>query len=262
MEIITTQSEDNYKVPNLEKGLCVLELLVESQEGLTLQEIKNIVGLSQTTAYRILHTLIRLHYVLYIETSKRYVISHKMLSLGFKSLHERNLHEIVLPHLRNIRDIVKETVCFGVMSNEKAMFIEQALGSHPFCFVLSPGKLIDLHCSAPGKAMMAAMPESLLNHYLDKMSFTRYNERTITSRTAYLKELEEVRTLGYALDREEEMTGIMCIGSVIIDHTGHPCGTIWLVGPKDRLNPETIKADGELLAKTCKEISSELGYSI
>lgn len=262
MEIKTNQTEDNYKVPNLEKGLSVLELLVEAQEGLTLQEIKNKVELSQTTAYRILHTLIRLKYVIYIENSKRYFISHKMLSLGFKSLHERNLHEIVLPHLRNIRDIVKETVCFGVMSNEKAMFIEQALGSHPFCFVLSPGKLIDLHCSAPGKAMMAAMPESMLNHYLDKMCFTRYNERTITTREDYLKELEDVRLTGYALDREEEMSGIMCIGSVIIDHTGIPCGTIWLVGPKDRLDAQTIKRDGELLANTCLEISKELGYII
>lgn len=262
METKSNQTEDNYKVPNLEKGLCVLELLVEAQEGLTLQEIKNKADLSQTTAYRMLHTLIRLKYVIYIESSKRYVISHKMLSLGFKSLHERNLHEIILPHLRNIRDVVKETVCFGVMSNEKAMFIEQALGSHPFCFVLTPGKLIDLHCSAPGKAMMAAMPESMRNHYLDKMTFTRFNERTITNKSSYLKELEDVRTHGYALDREEEMSGIMCIGSAIIDHTGIPCGTIWLVGPKDRLDEETIKRDGELVAKTCLEISKELGYNI
>lgn len=260
MENKTTQSDDNYKVPNLEKGLHVLELLVESQEGLNLQDIKNKVGLSQTTTYRILHTLIRLGYVLYIESSKRYFISHKMLSLGFKSLHERNLHEIVLPHLRNIRDVVKETVCFGVMTNQKAMFIEQALGSHPFCFVLTPGKLIDLHCSAPGKAMMAAMPESMRSHYLEKMTFKRYNERTITTRKAYLKELEDVSDLGYALDREEEMNGIMCIGSAILDHTGMPCGTIWLVGPKDRLDEETIRMDGELIQKTCKDISIELGY--
>lgn len=262
METKTNQIEDNYKVPNLEKGLCVLELLVQAQEGLTLQEIKNRVDLSQTTAYRILHTLIRLKYVIYIEKSKRYLISHKMLSLGFKSLHERNLHEIILPYLRNIRDAVKETVCFGVMSNEKAMFLEQALGSHPFCFVLTPGKLIDLHCSAPGKAMMAAMPESLRNHYLSKMEFTRFNERTITTQAEYLKELEKVRTLGYALDLEEELSSIICIGAAIIDHTGIPCGTIWLVGPKDRLNKKTIKEDGELLAKACLEISKELGYKI
>ncbi|MGL5730336.1 MAG: IclR family transcriptional regulator, partial [Bacteroidales bacterium] len=181
MEKTPEIQEDPYKVPNLEKGLKILEVLVESQEGLTLQDIRSKVEVSQTTAYRILHTLIRHNYIYYIDHSKRYMITSKMLSLGFKTLHERNLHEIVLPYLKNIRDEVKETVCFGVLSSDKVMFIEQALGSHPFCFVLTPGKLIDLHCSAPGKALIAAMPDNMRDFYLNKIDFIKYNDRTITN---------------------------------------------------------------------------------
>ncbi|MGL5771466.1 MAG: helix-turn-helix domain-containing protein, partial [Bacteroidales bacterium] len=59
MEKTPEIQEDPYKVPNLEKGLKILEVLVESQEGLTLQDIRSKVEVSQTTAYRILHTLIR-----------------------------------------------------------------------------------------------------------------------------------------------------------------------------------------------------------
>ena len=39
------------------------------------------------------------------------------------------------------------------MGADKCLFIEQAIGSHPFCFVLSPGKEIDLHCSAPARRL-------------------------------------------------------------------------------------------------------------
>ncbi len=253
--------DDPYKVPNLEKGLKILEVLVESQEGLTLQDIRAQVEVSQTTAYRILHTLIRMNYVYYIDHSKRYMISSKMLSLGFKTLHERNLHEIVLPYLKDIRDEVKETVCFGVMSTDKVMFLEQALGSHPFCFVLTPGKLINLHCSAPGKAILAAMPDNMRDFYIQKIDFIKYNERTITDTASYLSELDNVQKSGYALDQEEEMTGIMCIGSAILDHTGIPCGSIWLVGPKDRLDNDTIRKDAEIIKNVCLKISQELGYT-
>lgn len=253
--------DDPYKVPNLEKGLKILEVLVESQEGLTLQDIRAQVEVSQTTAYRILHTLIRMNYVYYIDHSKRYMISSKMLSLGFKTLHERNLHEIVLPYLKDIRDEVKETVCFGVMSTDKVMFLEQALGSHPFCFVLTPGKLINLHCSAPGKAILAAMPDNMRDFYIKKIDFIKYNERTITDTVSYLSELDNVQKSGYALDQEEEMTGIMCIGSAILDHTGIPCGSIWLVGPKDRLDNDTIRKDAEIIKNVCLKISQELGYT-
>ena len=53
------KGEENYKVPNLEKGIAVLEYLSLRPHGETLQDIKNKLDISQTTAYRILNTLVR-----------------------------------------------------------------------------------------------------------------------------------------------------------------------------------------------------------
>ena len=147
--------DENYKVPNLEKGIAVLEYLSLRSAGETLQDIKSALDISQTTAYRILNTLVRLEYLNFSEDTKRYKLSRKLLTLGFRSLNEHNLLETVLPHLRDLRDQVKETACFGVLGDEKGIFIEQAQGHHTFRFVLSPGKPFELHCSAPGKAIMA-----------------------------------------------------------------------------------------------------------
>ena len=46
------KGEENYKVPNLEKGIAVLEYLSLRPQGETLQDIKNKLDISQTTAYR------------------------------------------------------------------------------------------------------------------------------------------------------------------------------------------------------------------
>ena len=145
------KAEENYKVPNLEKGIAVLEYLSLHTQGETLQDIKSALDISQTTAYRILNTLVRLDYLIYNEDTKRYKLSRKLLTLGFRSLNEHNLLETVLPRLRDLRDQVKETACFGVLGDRKGIFIEQAQGHHTFRFILSPGKPFDLHCSAPGK---------------------------------------------------------------------------------------------------------------
>lgn len=114
------KAEENYKVPNLEKGIAVLEYLSLYTMGKTLQEIKSELDISQTTAYRILNTLVRLGYLIYNEDTKHYKLSRKLLTLGFRSLNEHNLLEIVLPHLRNLRDQVKETACFGVLEIGRA----------------------------------------------------------------------------------------------------------------------------------------------
>lgn len=252
--------DENYKVPNLEKGLAVLEYLSLRSAGETLQDIKSALDISQTTAYRILNTLVRLEYLLFDEDTKRYKLSRKLLTLGFRTLNEHNLLETVLPHLRDLRDRVKETACFGVLGDEKGIFIEQAQGHHTFRFVLSPGKPFELHCSAPGKAIMAYLPNTTRERYLSYMAYPRYNERTITTREAYLKELDTVRKQGYAMDNEEELNGVICLGAPIFNYTGYPCGAIWVSGPKDRLSRETARATARSIKEVAGQISSELGF--
>ena len=255
------KGEEHYKVPNLEKGIAVLEYLSFHSSGETLQVIKAALDISQTTAYRILNTLVRLGYLNYDDDTKRYKISRKLLTLGFRSLNEHNLLETVLPHLRDLRDRVKETACFGVLGDQKGIFIEQAQGHHTFRFILSPGKSFELHCSAPGKAIMAYLPNTVRERYLSYMEFTRYNVRTITSREVYLKELEKVRQQGYAMDNEEELNGVICIGAPIFNYTGYPCGAIWISGPRDRLSNGVVVSFAECIKQVAQDILLELGYS-
>lgn len=253
--------EETYKVPNLEKGIAVLEYLSFHAEGDTLQNIRNSLDISQTTAYRILYTLVRLDFLLYSEITKRYRLSQKLLMLGFRSVNEHNLLEAVLPRLRNLRDEVKETACFGILGDTKGVFIEQAKGYHAFCFVLSPGKSFELHCSAPGKAIMAYLPKLVRDRYLDCMEFARYNDRTITTREAYLEELKQVVEQGFAVDNEEELSGVICIGAPILNYIGYPVGSIWISGPKDRLSNSILDSSIESIKHIALAISLEIGYT-
>ncbi len=253
--------ETTYKVPNLEKGILILEALANGNRSMTLQEIIHEVDISQTTAYRILHTLVRHGYLVHNEISKKYKLTRKILTLGFQTIQERSKLEVVLPRMREVRDMVKETVFFGVMGEEKGLFIEQVLGKYPFCFVIAPGKFFELHCSAPGKAIMAFMPDSMRNNYLEQMTYEKFNENTIQSEAVYLKELEKVRKRGYAVDMEEELHGVVCVGVPIFDYSNIPCGTIWISGPKDRLPPETLSASAEALMACSRTVSFELGFT-
>ena len=74
--------EENYKVPNLEKGIAVLEYLSLRSAGETLQDIKSALDISQTTAYRILNTLVRLEYLYFNEETKKYKLSQEELALA------------------------------------------------------------------------------------------------------------------------------------------------------------------------------------
>ena len=92
------------------------------------------------------------------------------------------------------------------------------------------------------------------------MDFTPYNERTITTKEDYLEELDKVRSLGYAVDNEEELSGVFCLGVPLLNYTGHPCGAIWISAQKDRLTKESLSFAIKEIKSIGQRISMELGF--
>lgn len=250
-----------YKVPGLEKGLEIMEYLSKYPAGRTLHEIQERLEIAQTTTYRILSTLIRLEYVGFDESSKRYILSRKLLMLGYRTLSEHSLLEAVLPRLRELRDMVHETTCFGVLGDAKGILIEQVQGDSTFCYIMSPGSSFALHCSAPGKAILAYLPKVERERVVAKMPFTYHNERTITSASEFERSLREVLKSGYAIDDEEELGGVMCIGAPILNHIGYPCGAIWTSGPKDRIMKNGIDSYIKAVMTIATQTSKDMGYN-
>lgn len=251
---------DLYNVPGLEKGLAILELLSRRDSWLTLQDITREVDVTPTTAYRIISTLLRMDYIMCNEKEKSYRTTRKMLRLGYQTIGEHDIIERVLPYIRFLRDIVKESVFFGVLGEEKGVFIEQAQSIHPFKFVLSPGSSFDLHNSAPGKAILAFTSNSIRDTYINKIEFTKCTNNTITTRSAYVKELEKVKKEGYATDLEETLLGVTCIGAPVFNFEGMPLGAIWISWPNSRMSDEIFNFIKEQLLESTTRLSKELGY--
>lgn len=254
------KKEETYNVPGLEKGLRVIELLASERKGLTLQEIVGSEDITITTAYRIMSTLVRMEYVSYNEYGKTYMLTRKMLSLGYQRLGEHDLMEHLLPAIRSLRDEVKESVFFGVLSDDSVICIEQAQGLHPFKFALNIGTNVSIHASAPGKAMLAYLPEGIRETYLDKMSYEIYTDNTIKDRGAFVAELQKISNLGYAIDMQETLLGVVCIGAPIFDYDGMPVGAIWVSGPDSRITQKDKKHIIEKLLTTTEALSAKLGY--
>lgn len=77
----------------------------------------------------------------------------------------------------------------------------------------------DLHCSAPGKVLLACADREFIEEYASA-SLEKRTENSITEKNLLLTELESVRQNGYATDCEGFGNGITCVAAPIFDHTG------------------------------------------
>ena len=184
----------------------------------------------------------------------------KMLMLGQKAISEIDLVGNSLPVMRTLRDHLHDTVALGVLNETEIIVLESVLGSHLFRFSLTSGHRICLHASAPGKAILAFLPVDQRSRTLQRITFSKYNEKTIISLSAFQRELASVREKGYSVDRGEEYSSIYCLGAPIFDRNAYPVAAIWVTGPDNRVKPSQYPSIGEQIREGALEISRVLGY--
>jgi DNA-binding IclR family transcriptional regulator len=256
------QELQRYHVPNLDRALTILELLAQHPDGLSMIEIAGILDFPNNSVYRITSTLFDHGYLSRDEHSKRFSLTRKLLALGYASLSEKNVIEMSMDIMRQLRDTTKETVLLATLLSEAMVVMEQVPGTHPFKFMVDAGSRIELHSSAPGKAMLAFLPQSETEEILGRMKMPRFNERTITHKNRFRKELKQVQAQGYAVDHGEELEGVHCVGAPIFNERGYPVASIWITGPGDRMPESSFDALGAQVIEHANRISQRFGYNL
>jgi DNA-binding IclR family transcriptional regulator len=110
-----------------------------------------------------------------------------------------------------------------------------------------------------GKAILSALPSDELDAYLKEINLERHGPNTITSPKKLRVELKETLKRGYAIDNEEFVAGLVCIGSPVYNNADGAYYAISLSVPTARLWEVEAKK-GELMIKSvCRELSEKLG---
>ena len=251
---------DKYHVPNLTRALKIFELLVEHPEGLTTSQMTSILKIPRNSVFRITTTLLEYGYLNRDEETKVFQLSQKLLTLGYAALSEQTLIEKSLGVMRKLRDQFKETVPLGILHGSEGLVVEEVQGLHSFRFVLEPGRKFHLHTAAPGKAMLAFLPEDEMDDMFRQINLKKYSNKTITDKEHFRKELKKIRKKGYAIDHAEEIEGMHCVGAPIFNRNGYPVSAIWITGPSHRLLEKDFPLIGEAVKKGTMKISQSFGY--
>jgi IclR family acetate operon transcriptional repressor len=254
------KSSKRYQVPNLERALRILEHLASCGSPCGVSDIARDLKLPKNSVFRILVTLHAQGYLERDDGEKTYCLSRKLLSLGYAAMGDATLVEKSLDVMRRLRDLTRETVLLGTLIDNHGVVVEQVPSPEPVKFLINVGHCFPLHTAAPGKAMLAFLPPEEREAILAKMSFTRFNERTITKRQAFDRELEATRAKGYAVDRGEEIESLHCVAAPVFDHRGRPLAAIWITGPSFRLREADFPRLAPFVVEKAEMISRRFGH--
>lgn len=258
----TISVERRDQVQSLVRALTLLNSLAEADDGQTLTEVAQRVGLTTSTAHRLLTTLEQERYVHFNSERRSWSVGVQAFVTGNGFLKTRNLVASARPHLRALMEESEETVNLAVEEQYAAVYLLQVECRQMMRAFARPGGRVPLHCSSVGKALLMAMPEADLSHFLRQRSLRRVTAGTIHTPAALRANLVQARERGYAIDDEEQAIGLRCIASPVFNENGESIAAISVSGPMARISDARIPVLGDLVRRKADAISIQIGGAL
>ena len=208
----------------------ILRELEGEPDGLSLAQISERLGMARSTVHRLTVGLAAEGFVMPASPNGRVRLGPMLARLGAAS--RREIQDELRPFLRNLAEQVEETVDVAMIDGTQIRFIDQVPGAHRLRAVSSIGAAFPLHCSANGKALLAAMPREQAQRLLPRR-LEALTPNTITSRPRLWEELDRIAETGVAYDREEHTEGISAVGAAVRDATA-AIAAVTIVAPTQR----------------------------
>ncbi|HEV7898494.1 MAG TPA: IclR family transcriptional regulator [Planosporangium sp.] len=237
------------------KVVAVAEALTEHRR---LSRIAQVTGLPISTVHRILQELVSQGWVREGE-ERDYMLGPGLLRLAGRAADDSDLARAARPALRALGERSGYTIHFGVRQGDEAVYVDKLDGRGAYGMRSRIGGTLSLHCTAIGKAILAALPEEDVRMIAARTALPRRMPRTLTTTEALLANLATVRARGWALDDEENATRVRCIGAVVVDHRGEPIGAVSVSGLSVDLGRVQVARLAPMVVRTAREVSAALG---
>ncbi len=253
------KAERSDQVQSLVRALAIVNRLAAADEGATLTEVAQQVGLSPSTAHRLLTTLEQERYVRFDAERRLWSVGVQAFVAGSAFLKTRSLVPTARPHMRALMEESEETVNLAVEDQAEAVYLSQVECRQMMRAFARPGGRVPLHCSSVGKALLSAMPDADVARVLHRHGLARVTIKTLTTTPALREDLARARVRGYAIDDEEHAVGLRCIAAVVFNEAADPLGAVSLSGPMARIPDERIPLLGDLVRRTADAVTAQLG---
>lgn len=246
---------------SVEKVLHIIEIMAQNREPMRLGDIAKQAEMPASTALRMVNTLLNAGYANQDELSLRYSLSLKFAQIGSLVVSQANIRDLSHPLLVQLSNRCGESCCLAIEQDFEVVYLDVVDGPDNMLKIMQRiGKRAPLHCTGIGKIIMTKYDDEQIQEYIKDIGLTPLTPNSLSTYDALIKELEQVRACGYAVDNEECELGARCIAAGIRDYSGQIAAGISVSGPISRLSLEQIDRIKEAVLDTAAEISKLMAY--
>lgn len=218
----TTDKDDKYRAPALDKGLDILELLATQPKGMTRSEIVKSLGRrSSSEIYRMLERLVMRGYVNRSFEGDRFSLSIKLFQLGSTFPPIRRLVDRAQPLMDVFAQRSQQSIHLAVPDRGKIFIVAQSTSQAAWEFRLRLGAELDLLTTGSGQTLLAFLTPEKRQHLLQLDL-----EPVATAVNKLAADLAEIHETGHRIRPSQQLIGVTDISVPVFTGQDGPVGVL------------------------------------
>ena len=227
-------------IQSVERVFSIIEQMCKEEES-SVTALSKTTGLNKTTVFRFLNTLVGMGYAVKNEKTEMYSLTLKFLRISSRKLASYDIQKQLHSVLQSISSEFGETVHLVERNGNKVVYIDKfESDTNSVRMVSCIGKSLDIFTTAVGKAMLSYGENDEIKKLWDELAHKKKTSYTITDFEVFMKEIEVIRSCGYALDNEENELDVRCVAVALPDAYGQYRYAVSVSAPKSRMDDQKV----------------------
>lgn len=193
---------------------CNIIDALQKMDGAGVTELANELDNSKSTIHNHLQTLNKNDLI--VREGRKYRLSLRFLYIADHVRGQFGNYAIIKQELDNLAEETGEVSQFGIEEHGRVSYLYKAIGDNGVKTASRVGTQQDIHSTALGKAILSHLPERRTEEIINQTGLPAKTNNTITDADDLFEELKTVREQGFAVDNEENITGLKCIAAPVL----------------------------------------------
>ena len=250
---------NNSNVKSIVKAFAIMEELSRSG-SMSIADLSLRLNMDKSTVHRLVNTIKEAGYITQDSKSKEYENGIKLFEIGQGVIERGGLSAAARPFIELLAEQTGETVNLALRMENRMIIIDKIESKSTIKAGINIGAVLPMHITGMGKAVLAYMAEDEMDGILSSMEFENLTGNVKASKASTAPRLDEVRKQGYAIDNEEYVDGLICIGAPIFDHNRAPVAAVSISFPSQRFDKEYECEYPGFVKEAALKISRHMGY--
>ncbi|NIQ39244.1 MAG: helix-turn-helix domain-containing protein [Proteobacteria bacterium] len=246
------------QLSSVKKALRILEAFSLDQPELGVTEISRILKSHKSSVFRVLRTLVSTGFVEKNPQTNKYRLGLKLVELGNRILDHYDLRDHAGPFMEALAKKTKEIIHLSILDRNEIVYLDKRGEGQTLTVATKIGGRSPAHACAMGKVLLAGLSSEELSNVLALGPLAKLTPKTVTTIPKLLRELELVRSRGYAVDDEESFPGIRCVAAPLSDREGTTVAAISATVPKQRMGKKRMREMSQEIIETARLISRKI----